>query len=966
MSIRIRTILVIFSTMLVIISFSVFVGIFTVTGVTNAAQEADLRLVSDIADNFISSEIKALKSIALGIVQMLSLTEDVQWAYVLESLYIEYPEFIGMTVWDLPSRSFIASAGRFPAQPGSIENEYIQQVILGNTVISSTVSIPEGTVFYLTASLPEMNDTMLTLTLSYMYFSDLLSNFKIWETGHIFMDDSNGFLVANPRPLWVETRIDFTHMAQIDQLNLSMVNNIRQGFETETRIVNYSISGVPRLCVYRSISGSEEGWVLGVVSPLPESPFRYIDIGLVVVGIVSLFLSLIAALVASGFIKKPFEKIAALKEVAEAASKFKSDFLANMSHEIRTPMNAVLGVTEIMMQSESLSKENEERLEKIYTSCDMLMGIINDILDFSKIEAGKLEIKPYQYYVASLINDSIHLNMMRIGEKPIKFELIIDENIPAKLVGDELRIKQIMNNILSNAFKYTEAGKVTLTVSSEPCENGIILVVSVKDSGRGMTPEQLEELFDEYSRFNEESGRTIEGTGLGLSITLRLLNLMGGKIEVESKVLSGSLFTIRLPQETVDSEVLGKELTDRLRQFRLNDMLYRKRGQITRDPMPYGKVLIVDDVEANLYVAEGLLKPYKLQIDSVMSGFDAIDKISEGDKFDIIFMDHMMPGLDGIETTKRLRSLGYSAPIIALTANAVVGQADIFLENGFDDFIAKPIDVRQLNAVLNKMVRDKQPLEVVEAARKQIGTGTSSEQQISPHLQELLDRVREHIIQGELDEAENAIASYSEGLSSDSFSAVTAALNREIDGLDIVKGLEKFNGDIEIYLKLLRSYTGGVRSLFDLMEAVCDENMSEYRRAVHSIKGTSLDILAVPVGKKAAELEDAAKVSNLSFIKQENPAFLVNVRKLVDEIDEMLSAADFSNTKPKKDKIDTELLEKLLVFCEDYDMDGVDTVMAEIGKYTYESDGDLLESLWESVNVVDFEGVAEKLSGYKK
>ena len=674
-------------------------------------------------------------------------------------------------------------------------------------------------------------------------------------------------------------------------------------------------------------------------------------------------------------VKKRTAELEIATEEANAANKSKSSFLANMSHEIRTPMNTIMGVTEIIMQNESLAEEIGEGLGKIYNSCDMLMGIINDILDFSKIEAGKLDIIPAEYYVASLINDSIHLNMMRIGDKPIEFEVMVDDNIPAKLIGDELRIKQILNNLLSNAFKYTEAGKVILSVYShtvkDTSENDeVMLNISVRDTGHGMTLEQVEKLFDEYSRFNEESNRTIEGTGLGLSITQRLINLMHGKIHVESKPGVGSIFSVSLRQGMVDSEILGRELAAGLQQFQVNDLRFTKRGQIDRDPMPYGKVLVVDDVEANLYVAEGLLKPYMLNIETVISGHAAIDKIKDGNVYDIVFMDHMMPEIDGMETTKQLRELGYTAPVVALTANAVAGQADIFMQNGFDNFISKPIDIRQLDTVLNKLVRDKQPPEVIETARneksrKDIRSG--GQRQINPSLQEALDRIAGHILNGEFGEAEEVIASYAAGFTPGRDLAALIK-NTAIAGLDISSGLKKFDGDTETYLKVLRSYASSIRSMFDLLENVSEKTLAngtlaEYQRAVHSIKGTSLDIFAVPVGEKARELEETARVKDLGFIEKENPAFIENVRKLISDIEDMLSAADSQNIKPKKDRIDRELLQKLHDFCETYDMDGVDAVMAEIERFQYETDGGLSAWLRENVDGVEFESIAEKLAG---
>ena len=394
---------------------------------------------------------------------------------------------------------------------------------------------------------------------------------------------------------------------------------------------------------------------------------------------------------------------------AEAANRAKSAFLSTMSHEIRTPMNAILGVTAIQLQNQAIDESIKESFEKIYASGGMLLGIINDILDLSKIESGKLELVNANYEIASLISDSTQFNIMRIGYKPIDFVLEINEDMPLRLLGDELRVKQILNNLLSNAFKYTIAGSVKLSVAAESGhdEKTITLVFCVSDTGVGMTKEQVEKLFDEYSRFNLEANRTTEGTGLGMSITRNLLRLMNGEIFVQSEPGKGSQFTVRLPQGRVGTEVLGKEMAENLRQFRICSKERLKKVQITREPMPYGSVLVVDDVETNIYVARGLLAPYELKIDSVDSGLAAIKKIIAGNVYDIIFMDHMMPKMDGIEAALTLRAIGYDRPIVALTANAVAGQAEVFLENGFDDYILKPLDVRHLDNVLNRLISKK-------------------------------------------------------------------------------------------------------------------------------------------------------------------------------------------------------------------------------------------------------------------
>jgi len=409
------------------------------------------------------------------------------------------------------------------------------------------------------------------------------------------------------------------------------------------------------------------------------------------------------------------------KEAAQAASEAKSQFLAIMSHEIRTPMNAILGIAEIQLQDRTLPVLTKEALERIYNSGDLLLGIINDILDLSKIDSGKLELLYLQYDIASLIHDTVKLNILRYDNKPIDFKLTVCEKIPSVLIGDELRIKQIMNNLLSNAFKYTQEGQIELTITSEPQENssGINLIMCVSDTGQGMTEEQVRKLGDKFSRFNMEANRKTEGAGLGMNITRNLVQMMNGEISIESTPGMGSAFTICLPQECATSDPIGTELAENLMQQNIKNTVKIRSAQIKQDFMPYGRVLIVDDVETNLYVARGLMAPYGLSVDTVLSGFKAVDKIREGSRYDIIFMDHMMPKMDGIETAKFIRDYGYNYPIVALTANALAGHAEMFMKNGFDDFISKPIDVRQLNSVLNKFVRDKQPPEVLAEAKKQ-------------------------------------------------------------------------------------------------------------------------------------------------------------------------------------------------------------------------------------------------------
>jgi len=614
----------------------------------------------------------------------------------------------------------------------------------------------------------------------------------------------------------------------------------------------------------------------------------------------------------AGYIKSLHQTVISL----EVASKAKSTFLANMSHEIRTPMNAIIGITDIMMQSDTLPEETLEGLSKIYGSCDLLLGIINDILDFSKIEAGKLDIMPALYMVASLINDSAQLNIMRLNEKPIWFELQIDENVPSKLIGDELRIKQILNNLLSNSFKYTEKGKVILSVSSGSVISGdygvtdeldssrgdMTLVLSVRDTGLGMTKEQLEKLFDEYSRFNDEVTRAVEGTGLGLTITQRLIDLMGGTISVESEPGKGTLATVRLPQKLVDDEVLGTEVADNLRNFRVNYLSYRDRNRITYDPMPYGRVLIVDDVETNLYVASGLMKLYGLQIETAMSGHAAIDRINNGEKYDIIFMDHMMPEMDGMETTTRLRETGYNEPVVALTANAVTGQADMFLNNGFDDFISKPIDIRQLNLVLIRLIRSKQPQEVIDAAR--------------------LER------KNRIANAENEDQAITDHLLIDSF---------------------------------IRDTRKTVSVLKELLEkpGLDSDDIRKFTITVHGVK-SSLGNIGQPVLSEAAYvLEQAGRDEDTGLIVAESPGFLSDLIALLEKIEsEREDEAEGDDPEDLQDKL--LLIKKM---CGDYNRKGALEVISGIKNCSAET-RKVLESVKEHVLHSDFEEAESEAAEY--
>jgi len=587
----------------------------------------------------------------------------------------------------------------------------------------------------------------------------------------------------------------------------------------------------------------------------------------IVVLLIILLIFIVFNLFIFGFLESlrgTMESLEYAKNEAEEANKSKSNFLATMSHEIRTPMNAIIGITQIQLQKSSLPDEDATALEKIYNSSNTLLGIINDILDMSKIETGKLELNPSEYDVPSLINDAVQINIVRIGSKPLEFTLDIDKDLPSRLYGDELRLKQILNNLLSNAIKYTEKGCVKLSVDHFLRGGDIMLRFVVRDTGQGMKSEDRKRLFSEYLRFNAMANRTTEGTGLGLNITKKLVEMMDGTIEAESEYGKGSTFTVTVKQKAVKSPAIGAELAERLRNFTFTGDRQAAKLQITREPMPYGSVLVVDDVETNLYVAEGLLLPYKLKIELANSGFAAIEKVQNNNTYDIIFMDHMMPEMDGIETTQKLREMGYKGVIVALTANALTGNDELFSQHGFDGFIPKPIDVRHLNAVLNRFIRDRhpqeakkyKPLEVVPQPAAVLSTTA------------MPDETRAKLLQVFRRDAEKAVFTLWE----------TASLR----------------GDATADIKL-------------------------FTTTAHAMKSALANIGETEKSEQAAALEKAGLDGDRDFIAANTENFIETLETLIRELSPAQTAADEGINVAEDTVYLKEQLQIIKTACEDYD-----------------------------------------------
>jgi signal transduction histidine kinase/FixJ family two-component response regulator/HPt (histidine-containing phosphotransfer) domain-containing protein len=557
-----------------------------------------------------------------------------------------------------------------------------------------------------------------------------------------------------------------------------------------------------------------------------------------------------------------------MEEEASLASTAKTAFLANISHEIRTPMNSIIGFAELALDNETNAKARDY-LQQVLENSMWLMHIVNDILDISKVESGKLRLSPVVYHTPSVINDVVTLNITNIGDKPLDFYLDITEELPSNLNGDSIRVKQILNNLLNNAIKYTQKGTVTLHIRcTRESLDSVWMEILVKDTGIGIREEDQKKIFANFDQIDTKANRQEEGTGLGLSITKSLVELMDGEISVESVHGVGSAFRARIRQGFVSDRQIGVELARTLKSRNYDANKLKNKAKLVRRNISYAAVLVVDDMQTNLDVAVGLMQKYKIRVDAVTSGQAAIDRVKLQEPFyDAIFMDHMMPGMDGIEAVRVIRKeigseYAENVPIIALTANAMAGNDQLFLENGFNAFLSKPIDIFRLDDVLNRWVRDKTKEKQPEAAQAREEAPKGGDRPVG----------------------DRPVGSRPVG-------------NRPIDklkipGLDTAVGLSLLDDDEESYIAILISYATHCPGFIETIRTFGPDSLEEYRIAVHGIKGSSRCIGAQEAGNRAEELEKAAKRGELAFIEANNNLLIEGLEKIIAGIKNFLEEID--------------------------------------------------------------------------
>jgi signal transduction histidine kinase/ActR/RegA family two-component response regulator len=625
------------------------------------------------------------------------------------------------------------------------------------------------------------------------------------------------------------------------------------------------------------------------------------------------------------------------KEIADEANKLKSFFLASMSHEIRTPINTVLGMDEMILL-ENKDPEINQYAKRIQSAGKTLLGIINDILDFSKIEAGKIEIVPVKYDVLELINDLVSNTQSLANDKGLSFEVDIDSHIPRYLIGDETRIKQCITNLLTNAIKYTEKGKVCLTIgySKDASPDSVCLSVSVKDTGIGIKHEDMDKLFTAFDRLDVVRNRSIKGTGLGLAITKQYVDKMGSELCVESEYNKGSSFSFLLRQLVGGWEQIGEYKFD----GNVYDDNKTDKYSVETFYAPAATVLVVDDTENNLFVFESLLKKTGLNIETAASAKQMLKMVTER-KYDIIYLDHMMPEMDGIEALHAMEkvsgNMNMTTPVIALTANAIYGSRDFYLGEGFSDYMSKPVSYATLKASLEKY--------------------------LPPEKKSHAEPIEVYNSNDEIVVISDELAAY------------------EGRGIDVKSGIEN-SGSGVILLKVLKDFRESVEETANTIERELKKReMKNYTVHVHALKSSARLIGAMRLSAMALNLENIGN-EYLNAVKENNTAksdeLLADIEEFTPDLltylrsfKELLNVGEDEESESTAEalpKISHEDLDEMLAamkeFAQAFDMDNVDAVMETIVTYSIPDDKkSLIEELKKAVRNIDYDLIISLLSG---
>ena len=577
---------------------------------------------------------------------------------------------------------------------------------------------------------------------------------------------------------------------------------------------------------------------------------------------------------------------------AENANHAKSTFLANMSHEIRTPMNAIIGFSELVLKM-NINNEVRSYVNDIKFASHNLLAIINDILDISKIESGKMELVMDSYYTSQLLNAVSMIVAPQIAQKGLTFHTKIDQNIPRELYGDKVRLRSILTNILNNAVKYTQEGSITFEVSIlKQTSTHVTLEFKISDTGIGIRPENIDSLFESFERFDQKIHYGIEGTGLGLAISNGYVQLMGGEIKVESTYQQGSTFTVILSQKIINGQPLEQDYT--------NNAIPQNTTSMSNMKLYGLSVLVADDNIINLRVAHGILSYYGLVVDTASSGKEALE-LCRNKQYDFVFMDQMMPEMDGIETMRHIRKLGphyqkgSTARIIVLTADAIKGARETLIGQGFDEYLGKPINVAQLERLF---------IRYIPSSRITYEESTDKKDTTPNNL---------------------------------------STLDNKLMGIDVAMGISNCGGKFEDYLKILKiTYDYGEKQLEELKAAWEANDYETYIIKIHSLKSTSLNIGACALSAMARSQEDEGRAGNYSYIDKHMQEFQDDGRKILAVIKELLIehnviSDDAMDSTEVEDELDEAMLLRLyknIDHCIDqFDFAKVFDILDEIKKY---------------------------------